>query len=792
MFTSDTSRAVALCIWLFTSTAAVHAKSVAPPANNEQALGDQLNSPLVAYARDYNMPCYADYVPTPDEAGQELSVSLAANEYEPVQIGMYIPSTAKVASRVTIRVDIDVPYEVGYLYHHAHASHWRPADEGYSYTNYPGGRQAMPRYLVPGSHIAKIEPGRSAAFWITLSPNDHGKSGIHRGTVHVSIDGQPVAQLPLTVNVYPFLLPRPEPRFGLYYRPDRIPSFWTKEYQKKYCEDMAAHGLNTAQLVSFFGVFGSDEFKESGRVPLPQTSGQWIDPWTNHLDPSEYEDGTVDPVRLVETQMALFEQAGLVHRDIPLITVQDNFFTKQMQAIADTFRQLGDERGWPEIMFQTHDEPTHWLQGEHQLNPEALQSMLAFKKVKNCRTFTALSGPSAFAWGQLHDVWIVLAGHITPEMVREAERQNAELWTYSERLRFTNLRANRFYTGLYMWGLGLQGNTSYCYAHYVYQPPAGEGSKDPVWLTSHARPSFDHINGFALPGPDGPVPGVGLEGMREGIDDYRYLQLLEARIAADDGTSGVAAEARRWLDEIKQSVVDSANAGVFAAGYQYLWELDWTEPSTDIEPAEYSSIREAAAGYIAKLTDAPGELNSPNETCTFPESGWEGEPFEPKSVGDCARALANGSTADKRAAALALAFKDVADQDVDAVVSGLVDALQHPDTRMPALVSMRTLGPRAARATAPLREQLKADDAYVRCGALLALESIGPSSLKAIASVLEDPFPMIAGLAADCLSRMGADAADALPALELAAKTPIPGLQQQMQSTIDSIKQSTQ
>ena len=414
--------------------------------------------------------------------------------------------------------------------------------------------------------------------------------------------------------------------------------------------------------------------------------------------------------------------------------------------------------------------------------------MLEFKRLRNCRSFTALSGVSALVYGHLHDVWIVLAGQITPELVREAERQGADIWSYSERLRLTNLRANRYYAGLYTWSLGLKGNTVYSYGHYVFQPKAGAGANDPVWLPDHQRHSLDMVNGYALPGPQGPVPGIGLEGRREGTDDYRYLQLLEARLAAADASSPVVREARSWLNALRKDLLAEVYQGVFAAGYQFLWELDWVEPSSQIAPQQYKTIRETAADYIGQLASAEGERNEPAARSDVLTDGWEGEPYADRTVAEAVAALQQGSEAEQRAAATALILKEVDDDDVTTVTAALVDVLDQAAVRLPALRAIAALGPRAAAATVAVERQLAAEDPIVRCAAIMALGAIGSDAVDALAVALDDPFLENIGRAAECLSRIGPDARAAIPALQRAAKSSNEAIQVAINSAIEQIQ----
>ena len=65
---------------------------IAPEVNREDKLNQQQDTPFIVYARDYMQPCFADYVPHRAEIESSFTVGVAQNEYEPIQVGIYVPS----------------------------------------------------------------------------------------------------------------------------------------------------------------------------------------------------------------------------------------------------------------------------------------------------------------------------------------------------------------------------------------------------------------------------------------------------------------------------------------------------------------------------------------------------------------------------------------------------------------------------------------------------------------------------------------------------------------------------
>ena len=249
------------------------------------------------------------------------------------------------------------------------------------------------------------------------------------------------------------------------------------------------------KITLFFPGFGTDSYQQSGRAKPPL----WYHPWLALMDGTDFTaDGLIDPIRFLEEQLEIYKKVGLISLDIPIWTVSEGSSNRKT-FVADTLRRIVTENKYPEILLYQRDEPPIWL--DHTFSKEEIGHVGQFKKL---------------------NVWIVYGGRITPEMVAEAERQGAEIWTYLHDLRITNPLAHRYFAGLYTWGLKLSGNLVYCYQH------GGVGQPHHVWLSDQHRPSKEQILGLIIPSQAGPIPGVGYEGRREGIDDYRYLQLLES------------------------------------------------------------------------------------------------------------------------------------------------------------------------------------------------------------------------------------------------------------------------
>ena len=109
----------------------------------------------------------------------------------------------------------------------------------------------------------------------------------------------------------------------------------------------------------------------------------------------------------LEKRVALAAEAGLVHRDIPCVIAQHNITAHdlseaQREAVADWLQRQHREHGWPEILIYGWDEPPYPAPG--------LRESYARLRTLPIRLTTAMGSEAAYAYGDVHDAWIVLGG----------------------------------------------------------------------------------------------------------------------------------------------------------------------------------------------------------------------------------------------------------------------------------------------------------------------------------------------------------------------------------------------
>ena len=628
-----------------------------------------------------------DYVPAPNGSPGAISCSLARGQYRSLCVGVHAAGTDLKAVRLEIASDLG-------------SRVYRPIDAETG-SMLAAQKEPVPEWihhacLDEDDEIRSIPRGTTSYFWITLHADETTAPGGHAGRLLVRPAGGPAVELTLDLEVHPFVLQRARIAYAPFIdEPQYLPDFvrGNDEWIARVFRDLAEHSHN-----SMIGLGHCDA--------------------AAHIDVS-----TIPPRenRTLQVLLPLAAQSGLTRPDIPIIhyahpmTLPEDeggptvAAKNRFMAWYETARLA---RGWPELAAYGSDEPRY-------PNPELRRRYASFRDVR-MRLATAMNAHAAYGLGDLHDIWIVWGGQVTPEMCREAERMGAEVWTYVCRELSTRPLRERHYAGVYIWALRLRGHTTW---HYYAQ-----GGYKLVWFRNGSRR---------------PMPLTGWEARREGIDDYRYLQMLEDGIAAKPDNP-VALEARRWLAGLRARItVDPHQAA----------------PGRPLEIEEYDRVRHKAAAYIRQLGPILAERISP---VTHARLKDEAEPFRARSVQACVAGLKSGQGATRRAAAWALF--EIGPAAAPAVAS-LADCLADAEVRIPALRALEAIGPATATVVPELTALLKHPDGFVRLAAVYALGATGAPRVEVLTQALQDDYYPVAQAAGRMMTALGPAGMPALPVL---------------------------
>ncbi|MBU1566598.1 MAG: carbohydrate binding domain-containing protein, partial [Proteobacteria bacterium] len=357
--------------------------------------------------------------------------------------------------------------------------------------------------------------------------------GVYSGTIYFEPDNAMKSSIPLEINVLPFtLLDPPIVRF-MWGPPTSIhPENETKIYQ-----DMATHGLTTMILMG--DVKTRDE--KIGKEDIDNIS-QSIDKGLNTYNKTGFRDTPIGGIH--NNQIIYYWDKSLKwFRYWPITPELDDQF---VTAYREVFTQSEQAEKRSKLLHYLVDEPG----GANPKNLEpAMHYLKLFKeKFPKLKTFVTIGGGMKQGYDEIGMLSpyldVTCTNYVTSEVIDRLEKLHSEFWIYNGASLNVDPVKERFFFGWFAWKIGAKGVGQWTYA-WSYSP-----------FSSAFR---DERQDYALETKDGYLPTVGLEMIREGIDDYRSLYTLAKLIqnglqSKDQELVQKASKANLRLAELRKKV----------------------------------------------------------------------------------------------------------------------------------------------------------------------------------------------------------------------------------------------
>jgi len=414
----------------------------------------------------------------------------------------------------------------------------------------------IPDPLLVSSSVS-VEAGKSRPIWLTAYVPKSAKTGTYTGSVELVGDGASVS-VPITVNVHAFTLPDVRTLYltnwfdeghvasGQKLRP------WEEGHWKMleaYARMMAEHRQNVVITPIMELIKGHDDgkgdltfdfsrfdrwveiFIKAGAIGYIEGShlggrGEWTAPDFDATRPTVFSpDGSVQPKPAVK-----------------VTSEQERVFLSQFLPALQSHLEA---KGWLGIYIQhLCDEPIPE-------NAESYKKLSAYAR----RYAPKIKIIDACMCSQLVgalDIWVPQPPHYESDIKFFRERQEAgdQVWFYTC-LSPKGKYMNRFIdfplidVRLMHWVNFKYGLTGYL--HWGLNYWQGDPYKDlePNWGgDSYLPPGDSHI---VYPGPRGPISSIRFETLRDGVEDYELLKLLESKDPK---------KARKICDSIVRSLTD--------------------------------------------------------------------------------------------------------------------------------------------------------------------------------------------------------------------------------------------
>jgi len=419
---------------------------------------------------------------------------------------------------------------------------------------------------LEGAGSEDLPAGRTRQYWLTVHVPQDASAGVYAGRVRVRSGKAEAAVVDLEFEVLPFALARPDTTFRVcnfanVYRYHAFnPGSGNMLAQFR---DIKAHGIestgNYCRLVPHIAWRDGEMILDFDRPPLDrmasfaQTMAAFRE--AGLAGPVVWQFG---PHHIAQIFMPHFLRecrvpwalgpAGKLKPLGELMKMQE--FQAAFQAILRRTFEERERRGWPELVPLAADEP-HGFPGGVEAAMEYLKLLRAATPEGTTVQGLFVNRPEDVA-RFAPEVDILCVNFLSREVFEAVKRHGNRLFLYN--LGTINQPwgkvcggwKERFIYGLLAWAVGADGVDQYVYTSAgssFDSAPAGPryGDRGRMFLT--------------LQGPDGPLPTPNWEGVREGIDDRRYIATLEALIAAHAGADGglgeAVAKAGKLLAEVR-------------------------------------------------------------------------------------------------------------------------------------------------------------------------------------------------------------------------------------------------
>lgn len=558
---------------------------------------------------------FQDDPPDADSSGEPVGeIDVARNEQETLQLAIRSP---RDVGRVTIEVDAPVgPEGFALQDFRVEVVGFVPIDSRSSYfsTDVPAWHRRVPGRAGRGdgwsglwpdpllpTNRCELRAGRTQPVWITVNVPRQAPAGDYRGQIRLTAANQTLATVPLRVYVWDFALPDRTSLAAIYdvrYGPGG--RLWGKSLNETYPEIirfMAARRL-CPDMIRPGPVFRRvDGQITADFTAFDQAARVWFDelhfpfsytPWDLYLFGWGHPPKTILGERPYDGDPP-FESAD--RRQLRPA------YKQTYQTMLRLFWEHLKERGWQRrIVLYISDEPFYTQEPiQHQMR--ALCDMI--HEVDPQIPIYSSTWHHVPGWDGYLNIWgIGHYGVAPPDKIAQLRTEGARIWFTTDGQMCTDTpycaveRLLPHYCFQYgaeayeFWGVSWHTYDPYRFGWHSFIHQSSSPGQS-TWVRYPNGDGFLLYPGEPL-GHAGPVSSIRLEQAREGVEDYEYLRLLDARLNAAQQAGRPVAQAEQ-ARAAARGLVQIPNAG----GYY----------STRIlpHPERLYEVRRAVAAAIESL-----------------------------------------------------------------------------------------------------------------------------------------------------------------------------------------------
>ncbi len=356
-----------------------------------------------------------------------------------------------------------------------------------------------------------LRPEAPQQLWLTVAIPRDQPTGIYRGELRVIRSGALLATLPAELEVLPFDLKPTGMVHSVYYRgklgseAPTVSSEWKSPAQMEAeLVDMARHGITNPTIYQ---------------------------PWPR---PADSPSAAAARIALLEEVLELRNAAGFRGRDLLYLgrLTGDSSEDRVLARLASDVERI-------QTIAQRHGAGRVFLYGTDEAKGQALTRQIPAWTTVRARGAGVLAAGyvgHGEIMGGLTDILVLHTKLDRGEAAHQHRHGHRILSYHRPQAGPENPLPFRRNYGLALWQAGFDGAMLYAY----------QDSQGSIWNDLDHRKWRDTT--LTYPTVLAPIPTLAWEGLREGIDDLRYLRTLEGRLRKGGPRS---AEIRLYLDELR-------------------------------------------------------------------------------------------------------------------------------------------------------------------------------------------------------------------------------------------------
>ncbi len=506
---------------------------------------------FAVFAPNWMRNIYPNSVPRPAELKRPLACFACPGEYEPLAVAARALKDLKAlsctvtdlagpgripASAVDVRVVRCWPQRLGSSW----STEWR----------------VMPELLEHKPSV-DVAADTTQEFWLTVRVPDDARPGLYKGFAVLAAANAGRARIPVAVEVLPFRLRKNERPVGMYWRDNKVAGTPLRDKQVR---DMVEHGMTTLTMGAVFPSLRN----EAGAVVLDVAELRTFLQEIKRL-------GIEGPIPYhASSLMTKIKRAfpGKTQEELDALYVEA---IRQLEAVSS-------RPDTPKLLYYPVDE----IGSNDKRGKKAHDECALIAKVPGATSYITVNNyKGGEKWGDTFDIW---CGNI----IYTREQEQKLLARGKRYMRYGSAYLNDPRKARNTCGFGFYRRPAEAMFYWHYQAYVGDpfndfdgGSRD--WCA-------------AYPGPNGElIPTTDWEGLREGVDDMRYIATLKHYAALAAKTpAGKAASARalKVLNEVLAPDDPNQSAYTFRS---------------DLSDDEFHALRRKLVDAILELRNVVGE-----------------------------------------------------------------------------------------------------------------------------------------------------------------------------------------